>query len=128
MLKARLAVILFGILLPYLARLPGGLDWLGQYTQSGLGGALFLGLFNAIAWGAILLVSLLYRRPASVLAPAVPGFAFLAWAHYQLDLAADAQAALGIVFFPIYALLPILLGGAAGYLLERRSRQAQQPG
>ncbi|WP_394559292.1 hypothetical protein [Aquipseudomonas alcaligenes] len=58
----------------------------------------------------------------------MPGFLFLAWAHYQLDLAADAQAALGIVFFPIYALLPVLLGGVLGYLLEHRARRAQQPG
>lgn len=121
--KARLMVILLGMALPYLARLPGDLDWLGQYTDTSVGGWIFLGAFNAIAWGSILGISLLYRCPQSLLLPSVLGFGYLAWAHYSLDLAADAQAALGIIFIPIYALLPILVGGAAGYALDRRLRQ-----
>ena len=120
--KARLAVALVGILLPYAARLPRGAEWIGQYTSSGLGGALFLGGFNAIAWGSILLVSLLYRRPASLLVPAIGGFGFLAWAHYNLDLASDAQAAIALVFIPIYAVPVIAVSGAIGYLLDRRLR------
>lgn len=124
MLKARLAVALIGILLPYLARLPGGTDWLAQYTDTGVAGALLLSALNAIAWGSLLAVSFLYRQPLSLLIAAVPGFAFLAWAHYSLDLSADAQSALGIVMFPIYALLPILIGGISGYLLDKRLRPA----
>lgn len=124
MLKARLAVIVIGILLPYLARLPGGTDWLAQYTDAGIAGALLLSLLNAIAWGSVLLISFFYRQPLSVLTAALPGFAFLAWAHYSLDLSADGQSALGIVLFPLYALLPILVGGVTGYLLDKRSRPA----
>lgn len=122
MLKARVAMVLLGILLPYLARLPGGADWLAQYTNTGLAGALFLSALNAVAWGSLLAISFLYRLPRSLVVAALPGFAFLAWAHYSLDLSADAQSALGIVMFPIYALLPILAGGALGYLLDRRAR------
>ncbi|WP_252275321.1 hypothetical protein [Pseudomonas subflava] len=121
--QARLMVILLGVALPYLARLPGGPDWLGQYTDTSVGGWIFLGAFNAIAWGSILGISLLYHCPQPLLLPSVLGFGYLAWAHYSLDLAADAQAALGIIFIPIYALLPILAGGAAGYALDRRLRQ-----
>ena len=122
MFNARLAVVLAGVLIPYLARLPGGVDWLSQYTHADLRGWVFLQAFNAIAWGSILAISFLYRNPVSVLAPSLLGFGYLAWAHYTLDLAADAQAAVGIVFIPIYALLPITVGGAVGYVLDRRLR------
>ena len=122
MRKARIIVVLVGLLLPYAARLPRGAEWLYQYTDTGLGGWLLFGALNAIAWGAILAVSFLYRRPVSLLVPSLLGFGFLAWAHYSLDLAADAQAAIALIFIPICALAPILAGAAIGYFLERRSR------
>ncbi|GLK89290.1 hypothetical protein [Pseudomonas turukhanskensis] len=122
MRRARLTVFFVGLLLPYAARLPGGVVWLTAYTNAGVGGWLLLNAFNAIAWGSILAISFLYRRPAYLLAPSLPGFGYLAWAHYTLDLAADAQASLGIIFIPIHALLPILVGGGVGYVLDRRLR------
>ena len=122
MRKARILVVLLGLLLPYATRLPRGAEWLHQYTDLSFGGWLFLGAFNAIAWGAILVVSFLYRRPVSLFVPSLLGFGFLAWAHYTLDLAADAQAAIALIFIPIVALAPILVGAAIGYFLDRRSR------
>lgn len=95
-----------------------------QYTSAGVGGWLLLNGFNAIAWGSILAISYLYRRPVSLVAPSVLGFGYLAWAHYSLDLSADAQSSLGIIFIPIYALLPILVGGGIGYVLDMRVRRA----
>ncbi|MGO1070408.1 hypothetical protein [Lysobacter sp. CA199] len=124
MLRARLIVMFVGIALPYAARLPRGIGWLEQYTQHDIGAWLFLQAFNAVAWGAIVAVSLLYKRPSSVLGPALPGFGFVAFAHYSLDLAADAQAALGLVFIPIYALVPIALGAVAGYVIDRMKTRA----
>lgn len=123
MRMTRVIIALVGIFLPYAARLPRGLAWLAQYTDVGLGGYLLFGAFNAIAWGAILAASLLYRHPASVLFPALCGFGFLTWAHASLDLAADAQAAIALAFIPIYALLPIAIGTAIGYLVDRRSHK-----
>lgn len=125
MARARWLVVVVGILLPYLARLPDGLDWLRQYTavDTGLAAHLFLGGFNAIAWGAILAISFLYRHAVSLLAPCMLGFGFLAGLHATLDLHADAQAAVALVFIPIYALLPIAVGGAIGYVIDRRLRR-----
>lgn len=122
MRKARVIVMLVGILLPYAARVPRGIGWLAQYTDNGVGAALFLSAFNAIAWGAIILVSLLYKRASSVWAPALLGFGFVAFAHYSLDLAADAQAAIALVFIPIYALVPIAIGAIIGYFMDRAGR------
>lgn len=119
---ARILVVVVGIALPYAARLPRGADWLHQYTDVGLGGWLFFGAFNAIAWGAILAASFLYRRPLSLLLPAIPGFGFLAWAHFSLDLTADAQAAIGLLYIPIVALAPIAVGAVIGYLVDLRTR------
>ncbi len=62
-----------------------------QYTSAGIGGWLILNAFNAIAWGSILGISILYRRPVSLFMPALLGFGYLAWAHYSLDLAQDAR-------------------------------------
>lgn len=119
---ARTWVVLVGIALPYAARLPRGIEWLRQYIDAGLAGFAFLGAFNAIAWGAILAISFGYRRPSSLLAPALCGFGFLAWAHATLDLAADAQAGVALVFIPVYALLPIAIGGVVGYVIDRKRR------
>ncbi|PPT95601.1 hypothetical protein [Xanthomonas arboricola] len=123
MRSARFVIVLVGVLLPYAARLPRGAQWLAQYTDTAIGGWLFFGAFNAIAWGALLGISFLYRRPISLLVPCAFGFGALAWAHATLDLRADAQSALALIFIPIYALLPIAVGGALGYLLDRRLRR-----
>ena len=126
--NARFIVVLVGILLPYAARLPRGIEWLRQYTDTSPGGWLFFAAFNAIAWGAILAISFMYRRPVSLVAPCILGFGFLAWAHATLDLRADAQSAIALVFIPIYALVPIALGGVMGYVVDRRMRRHSQTG
>ena len=115
---ARIVVVVIGIVLPYFARIPRGVPWVQQYTDVNASGFIFLGGFNAIAWGSIVALSFLYRRPASLLLPCLLGFAFLAWAHYSLDLAADAQAAIALVFIPMIA-----IGGALGYAMERYWKQ-----
>lgn len=119
MRTAQIIVALVGILLPYAARLPRGVEWLNQYTGTSINGFLFMQAFNAIALGAIVGFGFMYRRPVSLFFPCLFGFGFLAWAHYSLDLAADAQAAIALMFIPIYALLPIAIGGGIGYLIDK---------
>jgi hypothetical protein len=119
MRRARIMIVLVGILVPYVARLPGGTEWLQQYTNSGFGGLLLLSAFNAIAWGALLAVSRWYQNPVSLLPSVLCGYGFLAWAHYSLDLASDAQAAIALVFIPVYALGPIAIGAVIGYVADR---------
>lgn len=119
MLKIRIAIVIFGILLPYFARIPGGSSWLNQYTSGGMSSFLFFGSFNAIAWGAILFCTFLYKHKLSAIAPVLFGFVPLALVHGMYDLSSDAQAAIGLIFIPIYALVPIAVGGVIGYLLDR---------
>jgi hypothetical protein len=117
--STRFLIAITGILLPYLVRLPRGGAWVAQYTDVGLGGLLFLNACNVIAWGSLVLISFFFRRPGPLLLPCLAGFAFLGWAHHTLDLAADAQAAIALVFIPIYALLPIAIGSALGIVVDR---------
>lgn len=123
MRNSRFIVVLIGVLLPYAARLPHGIEWLHQYTDMDLGGWLFFLALNSIAWGAILAISFMYRRPVSLIAPCLLGFGFLVWAHSTLDLRADAQAAIALIFIPIYALVPIVVGAVIGYIVDRRLRR-----
>lgn len=125
--KARLGVAVLGVLLPYLARLAGGPGWLAAYLDAGLSGALLIGGFNAIAWLSVLAISVAYRHPLALLAPVIPGFGFIGYAHATLDLSADAQSPVALVFIPIVALLPIVLGGLVGYLFDRRLRRRIPP-
>lgn len=121
--KARFIIVLVGFVLPYLARLPRGAEWLRQYTDVGFGGWLFFGALNAIAWGCLLALSFKYERPVSLLPSCILGFGFLAWAHSTLDLGADPQAAIALVIIPVYALAPIAVGGALGYAVDRMLRR-----
>lgn len=132
---ARIVVVVIGILLPYLARIPGALQhgshWLTSYFGDPghrLGAVLFFGAFNAIAWGSVLLATMTYRSPHAVWFPAVLGFGFLAFVHSTYDLASDAQAAVGLVFIPIYSLPFILAGWLLGLVFDwvccRRTHQA----
>lgn len=93
----RIAIALVGIALPYAARIPRGAAWLE--------------------------ISFMFRRRATLLIPCVAGFGFLAWARFILDLASDAQAAIALIFIPLYAVVPIAAGTAIGYVLDRRMRR-----
>ncbi|GHE22230.1 hypothetical protein [Halomonas urumqiensis] len=97
--------------------------WLRQYTDTGFGGWLFFCALNAIAWGCILALSFKYEWPVSLLAPCILGFGFLAWAHGTLDLSANPNAAIALVIIPVYALVPIAVGGIFGYIVDRMLRR-----
>ena len=111
MRRARLVVVTVGVLLPYLARIPGtfvhGASWLSSYFSGGMCGVLFVGAFNALSWGCLVLLSFLVRRPIALVPSALAGFGFLAFAHGGLDLGADAQSAVALAFIPVYA-VPII--------------------
>lgn len=124
----RVLIVVFALVLPYLSRLPGGREWLGQLTQGGWGGFLFLATCSAVVWGGLLVCSWLYRRMSSLWIPALLGYGFLAWVYGSIDLRADAQAALGLLIAPMYSLAPMLLGGLIGWWFDRRLRIRAEAG
>lgn len=108
----------FGVLLPYLARLPKGVEWVQQYTNVGLIGNLFLGTLNAIPWGCMIAASSVFRDKRLVLIPCAFGFAALAWGHYSLDLKSDSTAAIALVIIPFYATIAVGIGTGVGLVID----------
>jgi len=49
--------------------------------------------------------------------------ASLVWAHGTLDLSANPNAAIALVIMPVYALVPIAVGGIFGYIVDRMLRR-----
>lgn len=125
-MTTRLLIVVVAIVLPYLARIPGGARWLEQYTSAGLGGLLFITACDAVALGWMLAWTLAIRRRRWWTLPCGAGFACLAWAHGGLDLAADAQAAIALVFIPFLALVPITVGGVVGLAFDRLTGAAAE--
>lgn len=116
--------MIVGILLPYLARIPGmfvyGPEWLWSYLDVGLDGLLFFGAFNAITWGVVLLNTRKLKNASAAWFPSVLGFALPALGHSMLDLSADAQAAIALIIIPMWAIPGALIGGAIGRWYDRR--------
>ena len=103
--KAVLLIAYF-ILLPFLSRIGGGPGWVAQYLpDEGLlvPGLIFFALFSSIP--AITLIGLLPSSPESARLPEIIAFVVMSVLtvlfNYDYDLASDAQAAIGLVVFPI---------------------------
>lgn len=124
MKTSRILIVIVGILLPYLARVPGtftrGADWFTSYLGNGIGAVILLGALNAICWGSILGTSFSYRHSSSVWFPAAFGFAFLAVAHAFVDLSSSSTAAIALVFIPIFSVPLVLVGWLVGLWFDRR--------
>jgi hypothetical protein len=126
--QVRWAIIILGILAPYLGRLPGiaehGLQWLTSYFGSGLLAVLYFGAFNAICWGAALLATTFYKHARSAWFPGLAAIISSAWMNSTVDLAADAQAALALIFIPFMTLPFTATGWIIGYYYDRHLSNA----
>ena len=124
MKKFRYGIVIFGLALPYLARIPGipfkGIDWLTSMAGKGLGSMLFFAAFNAICWGAIFAVSFTFKKPRYALFPAAFGFALPLYAYVTIDLASSSTAAIALIFIPIYSVPLTLIGWMAGKYYEKK--------
>ena len=126
MTVARLLVVIVGVTLPYVMRIPGmavyGVRWFTSYfDKATLSDILFVGLFDAACWGSILLATFTYRHPRSVWILALFGFALPALGHATLDLLhGDGQAGMARVVFPILSLPLVFVGWLVGLVFDRR--------
>lgn len=124
MRSARYAVVVVGLLLPLVARLVG---WIvvGSSATKLLSELLAMAIaspLNALCIGGIVLASHGFRRPATILFPALPVFGVQAFYYSRLDLAADAQAGIALVLIPLYSLAAALAGWVLGLVFEFYSR------
>jgi len=121
-------------LVPYLCRLPRGVGWATQYLPEE--GKLALGLLFFGAFASLPAIPLIVafgqrrRLPSTLPVCLATVTVLLIYWHHDYDLASDAQAALGLIFIPIYALgltTAVGAGSAAVELLVRRLRRSSPP-
>lgn len=116
-----LLILVLGLVLPYLARIPGiprhGMDWFLSYLPS-LVAVLFFGVFNLIPLAALFLLRIIIpNRSLPFYMATLLSYGFMFWAHATLDLASDAQAAIALFFIPIYASGLVVAGWVIGWVI-----------
>lgn len=125
------ALIVYVNLVPYVCRMPRGVRWVKQYVPDE--GHLVEGLLFIGAWASLpaipLIVALVLRKrlPATYAICVTAATALLVYWHHDYDMAADAQAAIGLIFIPIYVLGLTTAVGAVSAVVElfvRRSRRS----
>jgi hypothetical protein len=126
-----LLLIVYFILLPYISRIGGGPRWVAQYLPDEgmlVPGLIFFALFSSIP--AVTLIGLAPKtgdgdRFPLILALVVMSLLTIAF-NYDYDLASDAQAAIGLVIFPIVVasvgFATFLLGKLILWLVSRAKR------
>lgn len=110
--SARQSVVLIGLAVPHVAYIFRGVGY-------SLGDFLFLTILGPIYWGSILAISRKYRYPLALVPSVVLGYGYVFWSLAVRDLGYDAQSALVYIWVPIYSLVPIGVGGAIGYVMDR---------
>lgn len=125
------SLVVYVNLVPYVCRMPRGVRWVKQYLPDE--GHLVDGLLFIVTWASLpaipLIVAFVLRKrlPATYAVCVMGATALLVYWHHDYDMAADAQAALGLIFIPIYVLgLTTAIGAvsAAVELIIRRSRRS----
>ena len=123
MKTARVLIVVIGILLPFLSRIPGALikgkSWFTCYFDGGLGGTAFISALQALCWGSILLATLSYKQTNAVWFPGAFGFAFVGLSHAFLNLSSSSTAAIGLVAIPLLSLPVVLVGWLIGLWYQR---------
>lgn len=120
-----IVVLIWVNALPYLSRLPRGLDWAAQYLPDD--GWLVFGLIFSHALFSAPAVPLIKslresERPGLFWGLALLAVTLFTWVfNKDFDLAADAQAATGLVIFPLMA-----MGAAYGILALGRKFQNKE--
>jgi hypothetical protein len=107
--RARAGIVIAGVLLPYLARIPGtfvhGSQWLEMHLFGGLGSFMLIQLPNALCWGTLFALSFTLRKVSTLILPSVAYFGLLAYLHAG-DLSGFKGFAL--LYLPIVG-IPVVL-------------------
>jgi hypothetical protein len=89
-----------------------------QYMEPGLPGMLVLGAFNSIAVAAAAFATVLFPKKHLWAIPVGAGYGFVALMHGTLDLSSDAQAAVALVFIPVYSVFFFVIGGGFAFMIQ----------
>jgi len=101
-----LGILAYVNILPYASRIGGGITSVAQYLPDKghfIFGLFFMGFFASLpAIPLILGLSLRKRIPITFAVSVIMATLMLWFWHHDYDLVSDAQAAVGLVFIPIY--------------------------
>ncbi|HEY8241658.1 MAG TPA: hypothetical protein VIH35_09435 [Kiritimatiellia bacterium] len=131
-LTGMLLLVLYVNILPFACRLLHGVEWMVNYLPEGVGGILFFAAVNTLAAGPLLPVWWLRKViPVTWYLTLATVTAALVWLHHDYDLASDAQAAIGLLFFPVLAAAAgsgvlVIAGPIEGLMRKRAARNAAQ--
>lgn len=127
--KAFVFIILSGIILPFIARIPGvflqGIDYLSQYISS----AILITVFNVIPFIIFAVINqFVYSRDKeAVIGAGVALFISDLFMHASVDLQSTSTAGIAIIFIPFWLCVAMVIGYVLGYFvgLLRRSKNAK---
>jgi hypothetical protein len=95
-----------------------------QYLPDSFGGYLFIGAFNAIPAGPLILAWWLRGKlPVTWILSLLTATALLCWIHHDYDLSEDAQSAIGLVIFPFLVAVPTALVAVISGIVEALVRK-----
>jgi len=114
--------------MPFLSRLPRGIDWVAQYLPDEghlLIGTLLIGTFAMVPAVAVFCAALLSKPPFyfPVLLGTLVATIMLAYWHHDLDLTTNANAPIALVIIPIYATALGVAGGVIGFGLQHLTQR-----
>ncbi len=123
--------------MPFLCRMPRGVTWVAQYLPDEghlIGGMLFFGAFALVPAVIVFCAGLISKPPfyLPVVISTLVALTMLGYWHHDNDLAADAQAAISLIFIPICAGGFALIGGSIGLgiqaIFRAHSKKTEQDG
>ena len=120
-------VVVFINLLPYLSRIFGGWEWVAQYWPDPgheVWGLVFFHAFYSAP--ALPVIQGISRARASRLPwflPLIVVTMLTVFLNHDYDLASDAQAAIGLIVFPVFTMAVGFLALGLGLFLQWRSER-----
>lgn len=117
-------------LVPYACRMWRGVEWVAHYLPDEghrLSGLFYFSSFASLPAVPLVVVLLLRKRlPVTFAVSILVATSLLVFWHHNYDIASDAQAAIGLIFIPVYAtLITAVVSGFTAVIefLIRRNRK-----
>lgn len=125
-----LLLIAYVNVLPFVSRLPGGIDWFAQYIppeEYRISGLLLFAAFSSVAAIPIILAFLLRAAiPTTFIISLVTATLLLASFHYTFDLSSDAQAAIALILAPVFIGGVVMVLAVISGLIEQSIRATKR--
>jgi hypothetical protein len=125
-----LLLIAYVNVLPFVSRLPGGIEWFAQYVppeEYRISGILLFAAFSSVVALPLILAFLLRAAiPTTFIISVVTATLLLASFHYTFDLSSDPQAAIALIMAPVFLGGVVMVLTVISGLIEQSIRAAKR--